>query len=77
MKELDYRNMREAEFINFLRNSNEKEIIIRTTKISGNWDDVKFQAYKAGRKVSKVYDENILRKNGWKGNFAEFYIFTK
>ena len=77
MKELDCRNMDKVEFAKFLKNLNEKRIIIRTTKVSMGWYDVESCADRAGRRVARVYDENILRQNGWAGNFAEFYIFTK
>lgn len=77
MKEPDCRNMNKVEFVNFLKNSTEKRLIIRTTKVPFGWHDVESCADRAGRRVARVYDEEILRKNGWAGNFAEFYIFSK
>ena len=77
MKEIDCRNIDKVEFVKFLKNSTEKRIIIRTTMVAMGWYDVESCADRAGRRVARVYDEEILRKNGWVGNFAEFYIFTK
>ena len=57
----------------YLKNSTENEIIVRTTKIEGAWDDIQFDACSAGFSVSIFQNPEYIARH----EFAECYRLTR
>jgi uncharacterized protein with NRDE domain len=57
----------------FLMSTNEDEIIVRTSLVSGGWHDNEFDAHAAGFNISRFTNQAIEARRG----FAECYRITR
>jgi hypothetical protein len=57
----------------FLMNTNEDEIIVRTSRVSGGWYDNEFDAHAAGFSISRFINKEMEARH----EFAECYRITR
>jgi hypothetical protein len=57
----------------FLKNTKENEVVVKTSNVMIGWDDITTDATIAGFKVVKFLDKELLAKH----KFAECYKFIR
>lgn len=66
-------NVRISNLYNFLRNTELDEIIIRTSRVAGCWNDNEFDANRAGFNITRFNNPKYIARH----EFAECYRITR
>ena len=57
----------------YLRQTREDRIIVRTTRVAGDWHDNEFDAHAAGFEIRRFQNSEYLARR----EFAECYLLTR
>lgn len=69
----EYRGKRIENLYQFLKNTKEDEIVVRTTRVDGDWHDNEFDAHAAGFTISRFISEELEARH----EFPECYRIVR